>query len=214
MVRANSQAIKTIEEAFANSVGRRVLQSKRRLDIEDADAQSRGKGHEKIKRGNSELKANGATRPVAPQDDQVHKQTEPEISKEQETARDHTVDDTIPSSAFVNILSGFYFYLHCPNTPSNIKSLIPVKTDSRIADVLQDRLLLEFPTVFVRNESPAELTAPFIIEEEYVKKYGHQTAASLPSFDNADHSNHNHDQEASQVDEKKILEVLQKDLVS
>ena len=195
-------------------MGRKALQSKRKLDSHEGDARSHGKGHKKTKQEDSEQEASHASEPVARQDDEVETKMEPDMPTEQSTPKSRNIDDSVTSNAIANVLSGIHFYLHCPNTPSSIKSLIPIKAESKIADVVQDRLLLEFPTIFIRNESPDQLTKPFILEEDYANKYGDQAFASTTSFDNAARSNHIDDPDASQIDEKRILEVLQKDLVS
>jgi hypothetical protein len=112
-----------------------------------------------------------------------------------------------------NQLSDLNFYLHCPNTPSAIKSLVPINPNATIADVVKERLLLEFPTIFILYDPPEMLPEPFILEADYAKQYGDQ-AALIPSTDKANATTEKQDRAASQIDERRLMEVLRKDLVS
>ena len=108
--------------------------------------------------------------------------------------------------------SGIYFYLHCPNTPSTIKSLIPITPDARIEGIVKERLLLEFPTIFILYDLPETLAKPFILEVDHAKQYSDQAATTLP-IDEMRETIKEQDQGPSRIDEKRLLEVLQKDLV-
>jgi hypothetical protein len=110
-------------------------------------------------------------------------------------------------------LSGLHFYLHSPNTPSAIKSLIPVMTDARIEDIVKDRLLLEFPTIFVLYHPPDKLPKPFILEADYAK-HNRDEAPLIAPIDQMTETNEGQGEASSQIDEKRLFEVLQKDLVS
>jgi hypothetical protein len=112
-----------------------------------------------------------------------------------------------------DLLSDLNFYLHCPNTPSAVKSLIPVNPNATIAEVVKERLLLEFPTIFILYDPPEMLPEPFILEADYAKRYDDQ-AALIPSTDEADGTTEKQGQAASQIDERRLMEVLRKDLVS
>lgn len=66
----------------------------------------------------------------------------------------------------------YHFYLHRPNLPSNVRCVIPVEPDAIIKDIIRDRVLIEFPTIFVLSHSNDTLQTPFITEEEYLKLHG------------------------------------------
>lgn len=73
-----------------------------------------------------------------------------------------------------------HFYLHRPNLPSNFRCVIPLQPDATIKDVLRDRVLIEFPTIFVSATSKDKLQPPFITEEEHIKNRGNQSIISAP----------------------------------
>ena len=71
-----------------------------------------------------------------------------------------------------------HFYLHRPNLPSNVKCVIPLQPDAVIKDIIRDRVLIEFPTIFVLNIPQEKLRKPFITEEEHLKQYGDGRSAT------------------------------------
>lgn len=73
-----------------------------------------------------------------------------------------------------------HFYLHRPNLPSHVRCLIPVQPGARIKDVIRDRVLIEFPTIFVLGACQEKLQEPFITEEEYLKGTRKSAADSCP----------------------------------
>jgi HIT zinc finger len=179
------QALRTVGEAFMHSVGGKALR-KRKWTDEDAVTQPQEK-------------------------DLVQ---EPQDESGRKTGKDCLDRPTLKEARPANNLpSDLHFYLHCPNTPSAIKSIIPIKPDATIADIVKERLLLEFPTIFILYEPPQMLSKPFILEADYAKQYGDQ-ASSILSTDEANGTTEEQDQAPSQIDEKRLLEVLQKDLVS
>ncbi len=72
---------------------------------------------------------------------------------------------------------GSHFYLHRPNLPSNIRCVIPLQPDAVIKDVIQNRVLNEFPTIFVLGASKEELQEPFITEEDCMKRHENKPLA-------------------------------------
>jgi hypothetical protein len=91
--------------------------------------------------------------------------------------------------------------------------VIPINPDATIADIVKERLLLEFPTIFILHNPPEMLSKPFIREEDYAKQYGDQ-APVISSMVEPKGSSDDQDQAPPQIDEKRLLEVLGKDLVS
>ncbi|KAL6251837.1 hypothetical protein RBB50_002047 [Rhinocladiella similis] len=108
------------------------------------------------------------------------------------------------------LLRHLHFYLLRPNT-AKYKCLIPIAQASTLKDVLRDRTLLEFPTFYVREEPPESLPEPFISEEKYIQLYGSDFPISLPTY-SAPESNDSQKKPLTDIDEKKVLEVLQQDL--
>ncbi|KIW34171.1 uncharacterized protein PV07_00966 [Cladophialophora immunda] len=104
------------------------------------------------------------------------------------------------------------FYLLKPNTISKVKCLIPVASDSKLVDALRNQTILEFPTFYVRQEAPQDLPAPFITEKNYEEKYGTELSINLPTYASEDKADEEHIVSLDNIDEKKVLEVLQKDL--
>ncbi|KAI1615715.1 hypothetical protein EDD36DRAFT_486035, partial [Exophiala viscosa] len=108
--------------------------------------------------------------------------------------------------------SNIHFYLLRPMTTAKLKCLIPISQTSTLKDLLQGRTMLEFPTIYVRQEPPEALAEPFITEEKYDDHYGKEIPISLPAY--APNDTHLNEPPTSldDIDEKKVLEVLQKDL--
>jgi hypothetical protein len=181
---AHVRASRTVAEAFSQNVGGKALRKRKRTE-EDAVTQPCRGASVQEHHEESESNATGFLEP-------------------------RSLEEGRPDS---NLLSNLHFYLHCPNTPSAIKSVIPIDPDAKIADIIKERLLLEFPTIFILYDPPKMLSKPFILEADYAKHYGDQ-ASSIPSMDKANVINEEQDHGPSHIDEKRLLEVLQKDLVS
>ena len=106
-----------------------------------------------------------------------------------------------------------HFYLFRPNTTSKVKCVIPVAADAKLIDVLRDRTLLEFPTFYIRPEAPESLPEPFVTEGEYDSSYGTDVAVNMPIFASEVEVEEGEIVDLATIDEKKVLEVLQKDLI-
>ncbi|KIX92923.1 uncharacterized protein Z520_11399 [Fonsecaea multimorphosa CBS 102226] len=104
------------------------------------------------------------------------------------------------------------FYLFKPNTISKVKCVIPVASDSKLVDVLRNQTILEFPTFYVGYDGPEGLPDPYITEEDYNKQYGAEVPINLPTYDPRDKADEENLASLDNIDEKKVLEVLQKDL--
>ena len=145
---------------------------------------------------------------------QSRREGKPEVQSETKIEGEHMEPPT-PKQAkpSENILSDVHFYLHSPNTPSAIKSLIPIRSDAKIVDVVKDRLLLEFPTIFLLYDGPEMLSMPFILEADYAKQHD-DLATPILAMDEATERAEEQNHAQSQIDERSLLESLQKDLVS
>ena len=109
-------------------------------------------------------------------------------------------------------LQGLHFYLFKPNTTLKVKCLIPIAADAKLIDILRNRTLLEFPTFHVRHEPPETLPAPFVTEEKYNQFYGTDVTLNLPTYTPNDELEEGEVIDLENIDERKVLEVLQKDL--
>ncbi|PYI04520.1 hypothetical protein BO78DRAFT_398825 [Aspergillus sclerotiicarbonarius CBS 121057] len=128
-----------------------------------------------------------------------------------ETADATTVSDTLQATPHRDV----YFYLHRPRTATKQPVLIPLSPKMTITTALHDHTVLEFPTIYVLPHSPdilrAQEDSKYLLEEDYLRT--HQSA---------DDTSEDAAEEDTQlppgaidlggVDEKKVLEVLQKDL--
>ena len=114
--------------------------------------------------------------------------------------------------------TGHHFYLHRPNLPSNVRCVVPLQPDAVIKDVTQDRVLNEFPTIFVLDASKEKLQKPFITEEEYMEKRRNGPPTRVPGRPMAGRTADDHEEgldglrSAQELNERQIKEVLQKDL--
>jgi hypothetical protein len=208
---ANAQAARTVGEAFMHTVGGKVLRKRKRTQ-EDAITQPRREDLAQEPQDDWAVEKMTLRTPPAAigvsAGEFCPQPAESETMAQEECPK--VVKEAKPGH---NLLSDLNFYLHCPNTPSTIKSLIPINPNTTIADVVKERLLLEFPTIFILYDPPEMLPEPFILEADYAKQYGDQ-AASIPSTDEANGTTEKQDQDASQIDERRLIEVLRKDLSS
>jgi hypothetical protein len=113
-----------------------------------------------------------------------------------------------------------HFYLHRPNLPSHTKCVIPIDPDTVIKDVLRDRVLLEFPTIFVLSAPEEKLENSFITEEEFIKQRGNGflEVVSEPQMRPVSTSNINPGSGAIEsplkLDEQKVEDLILKDMNS
>jgi hypothetical protein len=64
---------------------------------------------------------------------------------------------------------GCHFYLHRPKTESNFpKILIPLDPAKSLDHILQRRLVLEFPTLYVLKTGPDDLESEYMSERDYL----------------------------------------------
>ena len=112
--------------------------------------------------------------------------------------------------------SPLHFYLHAPRLPSPRPVLIPLSPEATLSDCLQNRLVLEFPTIYVRNEPADNLGDDSIIEEAFFTKmqengYREKIEAKLTGNEEGQVLEELKNIE-DKVDEKKLEEVLKSDL--
>ena len=115
--------------------------------------------------------------------------------------------------------SNFNFYLHHPSLPSRHPVLIPLPPDARLATSLTNRLVLEFPTIFVLHGQPdGKSPEGFVSEEDFFasakKELVEEIAGEGTQIEglNGDGDDGKKGLEDVEVDEGSLLEVLGKDL--
>ncbi|KAL5046340.1 hypothetical protein BDW71DRAFT_65247 [Aspergillus fruticulosus] len=140
-----------------------------------------------------------------------------------------------------------FFYIHRPRTATKHPVIAPLCPDMTLTTALQDRVVLEFPTIYVLRSPltpdyesgrttemepgyPGKSKSKFILEAEYLRTHPDEAAAGTASAGTAtdkDGSEGEYDrsEDAEQtlfrtgavdipdVDEGKMLEVLEKDLM-
>ncbi|PYH75749.1 hypothetical protein BO82DRAFT_437203 [Aspergillus uvarum CBS 121591] len=151
--------------------------------------------------------------------------TTAESSTAESTAAPITTDETHPPTTTseqeethaIIPHRNVYFYLHRPRTATKQPVLIPLAPSMTLTAALRDHTVLEFPTIYVLADSPDALRAQgsdaqYLLEDEYIR-----THAPVEE-DSASPTESEVDQPASagfdlgNFDEKKVLEVLKKDL--
>ena len=110
------------------------------------------------------------------------------------------------------------FYLHCPSLPSRHPILAPLSHDAMLANSLRNRLVLEFPTIYVFAQPPNErLPEGYISEEEFYKMARKEIIEVIDEGEVFEEisSMPNESYGAARVpnvDERRLVEVLGKDL--
>ncbi|OJD22701.1 hypothetical protein ACJ73_05948 [Blastomyces percursus] len=112
----------------------------------------------------------------------------------------------------------YHFYLHRPQSRSKLPVLIPLTDPVTITDALRNRSVLEFPTFYVLPWAAGELPADrFVLEEVYLRENGDGSSGNgLERVEEEERGEGieegDGDNVLQGVDEKKVLEVLCKDL--
>lgn len=115
-----------------------------------------------------------------------------------------------------------HFYLLRPHTPTASRVLIPILPDSTLSNSLKNRVVLEFPTIYVLPYPPEALPGQYMLEEQFLG-YSEQENKELeallkevgmggefPTDDDFLRDQGRLEQE--KLDDRKILDVLRQDL--
>lgn len=124
-------------------------------------------------------------------------------------------DGQLPGSADEQLLAGMHIYLHNPQTSSKFRCLVPLSPDQTLGAALEGQTVLEFPTLYVKNESPDQLEEPFISQHAYEKRHGDDIPVNLtaPLEDGEiDEPSGSSSAAAAEIAPEKVLEVLARDL--
>ena len=112
------------------------------------------------------------------------------------------------------------FYLHHPSLASRHPVLIPLPHDAKLETSLTNRIVLEFPTIYVLHSQPdGRLPEGYVSEEDFFaaakKELIEEVAAeeiSVGGVGGVVDEGKGHDLEDGEVDEGRLLDVLGKDL--
>ncbi|TVY42114.1 putative box C/D snoRNA protein [Lachnellula subtilissima] len=115
-------------------------------------------------------------------------------------------EDQVPAWIF-----SLHFYLHRPNTPSTFpKVLIPLDSSEPLLDQLRKRELMEFPTIYVREQDT--LPENCMLEKDFLRATGQeptipdeqQSSSSEEELDDDDTSTSGSDSSDNEMEEGEI----------
>ncbi|OCL07267.1 hypothetical protein AOQ84DRAFT_432231 [Glonium stellatum] len=123
-----------------------------------------------------------------------------------------------------SVSSGFHFYLVKPHTSSSRRVLIPLSNETTLSTGLRGRVVLEFPTIQVLLQPPESLPSKFQLESEYLDQELKERneleellatvqppGTPIAEYEGGPARSEGKDEN---LDDKKILEVLRRDLSS
>ncbi|KAM3066118.1 hypothetical protein ACMFMG_010541 [Clarireedia jacksonii] len=108
----------------------------------------------------------------------------------------------------------YHFYLHRPKTQSSYpKVLVPINPTQSLTEVLRNRTVLEFPTIYVFETGPEELPSAFMLENDYVKATGDVVSKSVVEESDSEMSDEEEDatSEETSSDEDEDEDVVMED---
>ncbi|KAJ5371017.1 uncharacterized protein N7496_007109 [Penicillium cataractarum] len=148
------------------------------------------------------------TTPAEPKDPETNPET-----TETPTAQAEGTEQDLPLTPHRNL----YFYLHRPRTTTKKPVLAPLPPSAKLAAVLRDRTVLEFPTVYALPDSPEKMlaskeTSPFILEEEYLRTATPEEVGDKSTDGEQEGTMGEGGVDLKDVDEEKVMEVLKQDL--
>ncbi|KAM5477044.1 Box C/D snoRNA accumulation [Microsporum audouinii] len=111
--------------------------------------------------------------------------------------------------------SKLHIYLHRPQTCAKVPVLIPITDQSMaLGEVLRERTVLEFPTFYVLEHSPDEISGEkYLLEEQYLaqRKEGGEPEGSGEEGE-VDEEDSEEAKKLAELNAMKVMEVLRKDL--
>ncbi|KAF7585499.1 hypothetical protein BBP40_010796, partial [Aspergillus hancockii] len=139
----------------------------------------------------------------------------PQAQAESKGKLDNTSGDQ-PSTNENTAHRDVFFYLHRPRTSTRQTVLVPLCPTSTLTSSLRDRTVLEFPTIYVLPDSPETLSedenAKFLLEKDYLRTQPQTELESADTSETDDEQPAPTSVDISNLDERKVLEVLKKDL--
>lgn len=114
-----------------------------------------------------------------------------------------------------------YYYLSKPGTPSTHRVLIPLDSDSTLTGSLHDRVVQEYPTIYVLPDAPDSLPECFTLESDYARgtrnsMTSHRQCAAMETnvAGGGMGNGTNADSGPDQLDASSILEMLKRDITA
>lgn len=188
---------RNIEEAFVNTIGKKKIIRKRKMSLGERARDSSS---------STKLVRQESTRAL------------PHSESREPGLADHSTaisqnGEVAPIPTMKDPAAGLYFYLHKPTIPSRFKCLIPLSRDQSLRSALEGRTVLEYPTIFMRDERPEELKEPYLTEDEYKTRFGEDvTVPILATLEEGEIEDTDAAALTAPVDTEKVLEVLARDL--
>lgn len=151
----------------------------------------------------------------------AHAPSQPPQDLQAETTKpEETVQRNPSSTEKIAPHRDIYFYLHRPRTATRQPVLIPLAPSTDLTTALRGHTVLEFPSIYVLPDSPegllTEKRSEFLLEEDYLRTekpvLEQEAGEVLPGQEGLDNSSSANSVDLGQVDEKKVLEVLEQDL--
>lgn len=150
------------------------------------------------------------------------------VKKEAVVEEDRAVvveEQSVSRDGEAKVDNDIHFYLLRPNTP-NVRVLVPIQKTDTLESILRGRVVLEYPTIYVKHESPDQLPVPFMLESTYLTEHGEDI--TIPSTTKPDTEEDEEEEEEGEIaeqqiapttlqaltDPKKLLSVLQQDLTT
>jgi hypothetical protein len=200
----------TVGEAWGRCYGtKKWAGKKRKREAEGQAGEENGEPEVELEKEETGGKENEDPRKVQEQDlknQQEHITTKPIAENHDKQSRTDDIPDHL------------HFYLHRPQTSSKIRCLIPISKTDTIKDILKGRRVLEFPTVYVLDQAPSDLTTPFVLEKVYLEEHGEDVMIPQPpapaAATEADLEDGEVAPDLAAMDESRMIEVLERDLIS
>ncbi|KAL4808613.1 hypothetical protein BDV18DRAFT_88111 [Aspergillus unguis] len=150
-------------------------------------------------------------------DNQPERNTSELPPQSTETPNQQNTNTSSSSESQIHPYRNAFFYLHRPRTATKQPVISPVNSNAKLSDTLRNRTVLEFPTIYVLQspleDQPGE--SRFISEKEYLQT--HQDSNPDEGGEDIDADSNAQplfgEVDIPEVDEGKMLEVLEKDLL-
>ena len=104
------------------------------------------------------------------------------------------------------------FYLLKPNTQGSSRVLIPLLATKSLTRSLQDKTVLEYPTIYALPHSPDSLPKGFLLEKEYSQRQYSEVRAIGRSDADGNSQTTSSSASSKVIDPARILEMLKRDI--
>ncbi|KAL8792113.1 MAG: hypothetical protein Q9195_005288 [Heterodermia aff. obscurata] len=138
-----------------------------------------------------------------------------DAGQQQRPLPNHPDEPSVEAMASERLVHSLHFYLHVPRVPSPQPVLIPLPPDSTLFTCLRNRLVLEFPTIYVLPYPKSELPASYLTEEVFDKRMQQESfreSVMAKLTGNEEGEIEEPIKQEENIDTRKIQEVLQRDV--